>query len=423
MTTRRRLTIFLILATAISSLAFFVIKLAQGYRPDLTTKTLRPTGLLVATSTPDGAQLWLNSQLKSATNTTLNLPPGEYQVEIKKDGFTSWQKTLSIKKELVVQTDAHLFSTYPDLKALTFTGATRPLPSPDGQKVFFAVSGASLGKNGLWVLDLADRPLGLSRQPRLIITSAPGGRDFAQSEYHWSPDSKQILMTLTNRPGPGGKTSTENFLLETDRLNSAVNLVDISASLPSLLERWQEEETIRQNAQLSKLPEELLEVFEASVADIQFAPDENKIFYTATASATIPEEIISPLPAANSQPEEREIKPGRVYVYDLKEDRNFFIMEAPALPDSTVSPKVAAGDRSTISPTSPISWFPTSKHLFLLQKGKISIIEYDGTNLIDVYSGPFEDSFAFPFPDSRRILVLTAVSQDAPPNLYAISLR
>lgn len=395
---RGRLIFFFASLVGILLVALGVIKLAQGYRPDLTQRTLRPTGLLVATSIPDGAQLWIDGKLKSATNTTLNLPPDEYQVEIKKDGFSFWKKKLKIEKELVTKTDAYLFSTFPDLKALTFTGAANPLLSPDSQKVVFAVSGASVGKNGLWVLDLADRPLGLSREPRQIVQSAPKGRDFAKSRYLWSADSKQILITLPRQLVGQGE---ENFLLDSDKLNPATDLIDVSDNLTSLKRRWQEEEKIRQQAQLSKLPSKLLEAIKERVADIQFSPDETKILYTATASASIPEGITPPLPASSTQPESRNLEPGKIYVYDLKEDRNFFIISAPKA----------------------LSWFPTSKHLLIVQKDKISIIEYDGTNLVDVYSGPFENSFAFPFPGGNRLLVLTSIGKDTPPNLYAISLR
>lgn len=425
MTNKKRLIIFFSLALIISTIAFITIKLAEGYRPDFAEKTLKPTGLLVATSTPEGAQLWIDHKLKSATDVTLNLPPGKYEVEIKKDGFTSWKKTLQIKKELVTQTDAYLFSTFPDLKALTFTGAADPLLSPDGQKVLFSVSQASLGKNGLWVLDLADRPLGLSREPRQIITSPPtggAGRDFTQSERQWSPDSKQILAILRDRPAsPSGELTTENFLLETDRLNPAVDLIDISENLVQIQNDWEEERQIRQKAQFNKLPDELTEALGQAIDNVRFSPDETKILYTATGSATIPEEIVSPLPAANTQPESRQIEPGKTYVYDLKEDKNFFIMEEP----KEVNPIPAPTTRLTTHypPSTPLSWFPTSKHLFLVQNDKITTIEYDGTNQVDVYSGPFENSFAFPFPSGNRSLILASIGKDTPPNLYAVSLR
>ena len=122
---KRSVVLFLIFLLVITG-AFTVIKLAQGYRPDLSTKSLRPSGILVATSVPDGAQIYLDGRLASATNTTINLSPGEYEVEIKKEGYTPWQKTLTIKKELVTKTEAYLFPTFPNLQSLTFTGAQTP---------------------------------------------------------------------------------------------------------------------------------------------------------------------------------------------------------------------------------------------------------------------------------------------------------
>lgn len=390
---RKRALFFASLFIAVSALAFLIIKLAQGYKPDFATKTLKPTGLLVATSEPDGAQILVNGRLKSATNTTLNLPPGEYEIEIKKDGFFSWQKTLTLKKELVVQTDTYLFTAYPNLKVLTFTGASEPLLSPDSQKVAFKVTKASADKQGIWVLDISDRPLSLNREPRQILkTPAVAGRDFSQAEYEWSPDSKQLLVTL-------GK---ENFLVDVSRLNPSTLLVDVSQNLRMIKNQWQSEEKIRREAKFGELPEKLQAAIQAAVTDIQFSPDETKILYTATASATIPQKLIPPLPAASTQKESRELEPGKLYVYDLKEDRNFAIT-APA--------------------ESQTSWFSTSKHIFVVQNDKISIAEYDNTNWIDVYTGPFENTFAFPFASGTQILVLTSIGQNTPSNLYAISLR
>jgi len=95
---RGRLIFFFSSLVGILVIAFLVIKLAQGYRPDISRRTLRPTGLLVATSIPDGAQLWLDGKLTSATNTTLNLSPDEYQVEIKKDGLAHGKRNLKLKR-------------------------------------------------------------------------------------------------------------------------------------------------------------------------------------------------------------------------------------------------------------------------------------------------------------------------------------
>ncbi|MCJ7792439.1 MAG: PEGA domain-containing protein [Candidatus Marinimicrobia bacterium] len=377
--------------------AFLVIRLAQGYRPDLSTRSLRPSGLLVATSVPDGAQIYLDGKLASATNTTINLNPGEYKVEIKKEGYAPWKKTLTIKKELVTKADAYLFPTYPNLQSLTFTGALNPILSPDGQKVVFAVSQSSIEKNGLWVLDLGDRPLGLPRDPRKIVASAPGGRDFSLAKLTWSLDSKQILATLEIKAGE------ENILLDASQLNPANLLIDVTDRLATIQTGWQKDEQLKLDAQLAKLPAPFQEILATTVKNIQFADDETKMLYTATASAQIPKDLIPALPSTSTQPENRNLEKGKIYVYDLKEDKNFLIIDEDA--------------------KKKIAWFPTSKHLFLVQVGKITILEYDNTNWVDVYTGPFEDMYAYPFPAGNRILVLTSLSEDTPRNLYAISLR
>ncbi len=410
---RKRIIISLSIIIGISVGAFFLIKIAQGYRPDFSSKRLRPNGLLIAVSTPNQAAIFLDGkQVKSKTTpANINLPPGEYEVEIKKDGYSSWKKKLLIKKELVAKTNAYLFATYSDLKALTSTGASKPIISPDAKKVAYAVSGQENDKNGLWVLSLSDRPLGLNPEPIQILKSAPKGRQFEKGTYQWSPDSKQILITL-EKLTPQGKITEESFLVNSNQLNPATKLVDINNQILGIKRRWQNEEEIVKEAKLDKLPEELLEILNTSTVNIEFSPDETKILYEATASASIPEELIPPFPGASSQAQSRDIKSGKVYVYDIKEDRNFYVLDAP---------QESEDEKQSFFPK--ISWFPTSKNLFIVQEDKISIIEYEGTNLTDVYSGPFENSFAFPFPSASKILVLTSLSKETPINLYSISLR
>jgi len=413
---RWRILFFLLALFSISTASVIAIKIGQGYRPDFSTKSLRPTGLLVATSTPDGAQVYIDGKLKTATNATLNLSPGEYEVEIKKDGFFPWKKTLEIKKELVTKTDAYLFSSFPDLRALTFTGAQNPVLSPEGTRVAYAVASpsASLEKQGLWVLDLTDRPLGLSREPRQIVANTPQ-LDFSQAELRWSPDGKQILATFKTEVGKGktAKTRIQNFLLDAEKTNPSSALTDITPTINLLFQSWEKNQQARFQAQISKLPEKLLSTFTDNTANIQFSPDETKILYIATASATIPEGLIPLPPVVSTQKEERDIKPGRVYVYDLKEDKNFFIGEISNYQQVSGLKLQASG----------YSWFPTSKHIFIVQKDKIIIKEYDGTNETVVWSGPFVNSFAFPFPAGNRILILTSLGKDIPSNLYAVSLR
>jgi len=401
----KRVIIFLGVLIFVPLASYFAIRFARGERLNPQTGTLTSTGLLVAASVPEGASVFVDGKLKTATDDTINLAPGEYEVEIKKDGFHSWQKHLRIEKELVTKTDVYLFSSFPSLKSLTRTGAADPVISPDSQKIVFSVATASAGKRGLWLLDISGRVLGLSHEPRQIIESAPRGRDFSQGTCQWSPDSKEIIVALEE----------ENFLLSADKLNDPIELVDITPNLDFILAQWEKEKTLRQEEQISKLPNKLLEAVEGSIDNIAFSPDEKMIFYTATASATIPQNIKTPLPATNSQPEERQIKPGKIYVYDLTEDKNFFIMDEE-------KPSAISHQSSATTPKA-LSWFPTSRHLFFVRENKVTIFEYDNTNWVDVYTGAFENGFAFPFPSADNILILASLGENQPPNLYAVSLR
>ncbi len=337
---RTRILLFLAGFILVPLCTYFVILFARGYRLNWQRKQLSPTGLLVATSLPDGAQIHLNGQLSSATNTTLNLPPATYRVEIKKDGFSPWAKTLKVEAEIVTRAAATLFPSVPSLKAITNSGAANPILSPDGTKITF-----TSGKKS-FLLDLSESPLGLiNREAREIATTSAA----------WTvPTPEQLAKTAT----------------------------------------------LRANA----LHPTMQTILSTAAANLIWSPKENKLLYTATASASIPEDLIKPLPGSSFQPQSRALATGETYVYDLEEDRNFNIQY----------------------PISNIQWFPDSNHLVYTEKGKITILEYDGQNATIVYAGPMENTFAFPYPSGKQLLILANLSsnsQTSVPNLYAVSLR
>ena len=116
----QRLIFTLLSASFIIGGTYVAIRYAKGQRPS-SDGTVRETGLLVANSFPTAAQVYINDKLTTATDDTLNLDPGEYQVEIKKDGYIPWRKTLNLKKELVSQTNALLFPAVPSLTPISLT--------------------------------------------------------------------------------------------------------------------------------------------------------------------------------------------------------------------------------------------------------------------------------------------------------------
>lgn len=388
-----RLPYFLLIAILLPSITFLVIQFARGYSLNLSKKKFEPRGILVANSVPNGAQVFINGEFKTATDNTLSLPPGEYLVEIKKDGYFSWTKKLKIEKELVVKTEAFLFPKAPYLKPITLAGAQNPLISPDGTKIVYSSLGPTFSA-GFWVLDLLELPFGLGYKQKQILKSTLD-KNYTKAQISWSFDSRQILLSLENK----------NFLLDPDQSASNQNLIDITWDLKSIKTSWEQDEKKLTENKLKRLPSSLREILKNSASNLIFSPDGKKVAYLATSSATIPPDLIPPLPACSTQKEEREIKVKNWYVYDLKEDKNFVITNHQSL---IANP----------------SWFFTSRHLVLIEPEKISLIEYDGKNKTVVFTGPFENSYVFPAPNSPRIIILTKFGQQQtqPPNLYEINL-
>ncbi|MFH1232147.1 MAG: PEGA domain-containing protein [Planctomycetota bacterium] len=470
---------------------FLAIRWAKGDRPRFGNKgpAVTGTGLLVASSDPKGAQVFINGKLTSATDDTLNLTPGEYLVEIKKDGFISWKKNLQIKAELVVQTDARLFPSVPNLTPLTFTGIKEPVSSSDGQKIVYKVDSASTEvKNGLWVLELTDHNLPIARtsEPRQIARNT-SQYNFMDANLLWSTDNSQVLAYWTEenikyksqnlkykngKQQPTAQTTEKEIvikqaiLLDASRMNDVNNLTDATTRLPVTLAQWYQDLDLKEQKRLAELPEFMQKLVNESATGVYFSPDERRVMYTASKEMVIPDELITDLPSESTQNEQRSLAAGKIYVYDIKEDRNYLMEGAalsveeqtsntesiekdnywverfngnasmsaetskpnvslPPIPNTLVVPML---DKLKIrySPifTQTAQWFPTSAHLITTYTDKIVVTEYDGQNSATVYAGPFNSSFVYPWPNGNRLVIMTNFSNStAADNLYALNLK
>ena len=153
--------------TAISFLSFFsfvstaiiIILIAKGYSINLKNKTVDKTGMIVVTTEPKGALLYINSELQQdVSNTTVsNIPPGDYEVRLEKEGFTSWNKEITVKENIVTEIDALLLPLNPSLTPVTSYGAYQPTLNPDYNKIAFQIRDNE-DKKGLWILTFTNLP-------------------------------------------------------------------------------------------------------------------------------------------------------------------------------------------------------------------------------------------------------------------------
>lgn len=387
-------TIFLglILATVL------VVLYGKGYRFGIGEGKIEfnGTGLLVAKSVPDGAQVFVDDKLKTATNNTINIAPGEYDVKIIKEGYFQWVKRVKIQTEVVTKADALLIPTAPKLESITDIGASKPIIDPTLTKVAFIVSSQSATRNGIYVFDMRSNPL-LTLQSSSTQIVDDSSDTFSEADISWSPDGKDLIATIS-----AGRITPTTYLLDTDRTNNPPN--DITETLPSIASTWTRIKNSKDKAVLDSLPKGVRLILKSHFKVISYSPDQNKILYQASRSGELPIIIKPRLIGVNTTAENRNLEAESYYVYDIKEDHNHKI--------------------NSDNFKGAFSWFTDSRHLIYVKNNELHIIEYDGLNDTVVYAGPFIQNYVFPWPDATRIVILTNLGNlNITPNLYTISLK
>ncbi len=374
-----------------------VILYGKGYRfsfekgrPDLSG-----TGLLVATSIPDGAQVFINGHLTTATDNTINLAPGSYEVKIIKEGYFPWNKKIIVKNEVVAKADAYLFPTAPKLENITSIGVNNPVLDPTQTKIAYNVASQSaVTKNGVYVLDMSARPILTLQSAATQIADDTLG-SFSTSLLSWSPDASQLIATISGQA---------TYLLNSRGFNQ--NPQDVTETIAGVNTTWNKQETQKEKARLNALSSKLRTLVVNNFNVIGWSLDETKVLYRAKVSAKLPTIITPRMIGANSTEEQRSLKKDSVYTYDLKEDRNYLILD------------------SLNTTSKPLSWFPDSKHLLYVNNQKVEIMEYDGQNITTIYAGPFVNDYVFSWPDATKIVILTNLGNpNISANLYTIGLK
>lgn len=397
----KRFLFTLITTIVIAAIAFIAIYLSKGYTFSTTDKKISGTGIISATSVPDGASVYIDGHLATATNTTLSqLSPRTYNIKFVKEGFISWEKNVEVKEGIVSEVKATLFPALPTIYPLTYNGVMNPVLSPDGQKLAFAVplttDQHSRQKGGIWVWTMSTQPLSFNRgaEPHQVVIST-NALDFSKSTFEWSPDSKQLLVTM--REGEGlGDLAQRNFLLSADSQTSIGDLKDITPLVENTLKGWTEDQKIKDSARMDLISNLKIRQTASNSAVLKWSPDESKIIaggIKITPSLTPTPKILKPTPQAPLQ---------GYKVYDLLTNKDY-----------------------DLPPARAYFWLPDSRHIILVLEDKISICEFDGLNVSDIFAGKFEDSAVFPWLDSSRLVVLTTFNTPTAliPNLFGINLK
>ncbi len=216
MTRRTKRTFFLTLTVFFLITSFSAISYSLGWRFDWNTKKITQPGLFYFKVLPKSAQIYLNDKLKKKTDFFFgsalidNLLPKKYRVEIKKEGFYSWEKTLEIKERQA--TEAKNIVLIP--KNPKFTVVSGNIEdvffSPDNKKIILKEKSVSGGESQIpsdsWELKLFDMDKNLKSQliKEKDISPAHNTMHSVAGEekkvrlvnLEFSPNSKRVLLKV-----------------------------------------------------------------------------------------------------------------------------------------------------------------------------------------------------------------------------------
>lgn len=369
----KRFIITIVTLLVIASLTGIAILLAKGYTFSSKDKKIVGTGIITVSSEPDAASVFVDGHLTTATNATISsLSPKTYSVRVVKEGFIPWERSVDVKEGLVTELKITLFPSLPSIYPLTFTSVANPTLSPDGSKLAYVVPSGK--KAGIWVWTMSkNQPISFARSSEPHQVAANTVADFSKASLKWSPDSKQILVTV----------GSNNYSLDSNNLNNDPR--DITAILAATLKGWDEDTKAKDLARIESIKDPKFRQIASDSAILRWSPDETKFMSRRESLSDKDKNGVSDMK-----------------VYDLELGKGYSLPTAKAQ-----------------------IWLPDSRHIILVEDNTVSVLDFDGTNKDVIYAGKFEDSFVFPWPDSSRLVIISSFPTPtaSEPNLYGINLR
>lgn len=346
----------------------------------------KKTGMIGAKSIPDGAKVYLDGILVTATNDTIpSVDPGEHKLKISKNGYVTWEKMIEVFPELVTDITAVLVTESTSFAPLTNTGAHGPSISPSLSKIaFFSKDGTN---PGVWVIPFYGNPGGISlfkSNPYVVLEDTFYNIYSNGDSIEWSPDEEELLITDIK--------DNQNTYFVVD-LNTKV--AQATSSPDTVKKNWLSQLLKDRVDFLEKLdiPEDIKKI--ATDSKTLWAPDEKKFMYI------------------KEEGDNLEYK-----VYN---------MEKPIPVGENVETTVFVTNKNEKQPS--VSWYADSFHLILTdyddekKQGVISLIRIDGTNKTEVYSNTLYSDKVFSTPNGDKLIILTSFKSDSPTNLYTVGIR
>jgi hypothetical protein len=357
----------------------------SGYRLNKDDKgviDINKTGMVSVKSLPDGASVYLDGILRTATNDTISgVTPGEHELKIVKKGFVEWTKKLEVFEQLVTDITAVLVSQSPRLEPLTNSGAKYPSISPTLSKLAYFSFDSE--KPGIWIVPLSGAGIGLFRSnPTIAIQDTLYTKYSLGEQIIWSPDEKSLLI----------KTPGNVYHL----VNIESNTAQTTTKTDTIIKQWVDAVAAKRATLVNSqdISQQIKDV--ALSSNAIWAPDEKKFLFTKNSGTEL-----------------------EYWVYNL---------ESPIPVGEKAESLVFKTASSSTQPK--ISWYSDSFHLILVEgditnehKGSVSTIRIDGSNKTEIYNNTLYSDAVFSAPGGDKLIILTSFKSGDQTDLYTVSIR
>lgn len=341
------------------------------------------TGMIGAKSIPDGASVYLDEKLVTATNDTISsLKPGIHDLKIIKKGFVEWQKKVEVYEQLVTDITAVLVSQSPRLEPLTNTGARIPTISHTLSKLAYFSNDDE--KPGIWIIPLSGgNSLNIFRSNSTIAIQDTRFTKYSSGKsIEWSPDEKSLLVESENGAF---------YLIDLDT-NTAQ-----TTTTPDLTRQTWAETLLRKRTDLIDKLEISDEIKQLALSPkTVWSPDDKKFLYT--------------------------LQNGDQLEYRV------YNMEKPLPIGEKAETMVFTTNVNDKQPK--ISWYADSFHFVMVegdvekdQKGIISLIRIDGSNKIEIYNNTLFSDTVYSVPGGDKMIIVTSYKSAGQTNLYTVAIR
>ncbi|MCX6759488.1 MAG: hypothetical protein NT012_02910 [Candidatus Nealsonbacteria bacterium] len=214
MAKRTRVIIFLVCSFLFILIAPSIVLYSQGYRIDLENKKFTQTGGLFLKILPRQTDVYIDEKLNKRTDFFFgsvlieNLLPKKYKVEVKKEEYCSWEKTLEIKEKEVIEAkniilfpqninfsvladQVEQFWFFPDQSKIILLEEDKSSSPPSSGKQDSVKEDEESG----WVLKLYD--LNKNIKSHLIGQEDISPKDTQLINLDFSKDSKKIYLEVS----------------------------------------------------------------------------------------------------------------------------------------------------------------------------------------------------------------------------------